>query len=183
VIVPMMRQESMLAHADVAGLTAVELPYVGNQVSMVLLVPSSGTLAEREAQLNEVQVAQILAQLRVRNVLLTMPRFTFEWGDSLPAVLAALGMRDAFNPQVADFSGMDGTRSLFISEAVHKAFVAVDEQGTEAAAATGVVVGVTSAPPPPIEVRLDQPFAFLIRDRDTGATLFVGRVSNPQSRS
>jgi serpin B len=90
-----------------------------------------------------------------------------------------MGMSDAFDAGKADFSGMDGTRNLFISAAVHKAFVEVNEQGTEAAAATGIAMGLTSLPAPPIEFRADHPFLFLIRERQTGSLLFLGRVTDP----
>ena len=104
-----------------------------------------------------------------------MPRFEFESGFSLKEALAALGMADAFSEQ-ADFSGMTGQRDLFISEVVHKAFVSVDENGTEAAAATAVIMKLTAAVEEPVEVTMDRPFVFLIRDLETGAILFVGRV-------
>ncbi len=90
-----------------------------------------------------------------------------------------MGMKDAFNPVVADFSGMDGTRDLCIGDVLHKAFVSVDEAGTEAAAATAVIMIGTGMPPTPTELTLDHPFIFLIRDIETGAILFVGRVLNP----
>jgi serpin B len=109
-----------------------------------------------------------------------MPQFKFESQFSLKDTLAEMGMRDAFSPEDADFSGMTGNPELFISDVVHKAFVAVDEAGTEAAAATAVIVGTTSVPTePPVEVTIDRPFIFLIRDIQTGAILFVGRVLNP----
>ena len=111
-----------------------------------------------------------------------MPRFEFEAAFGLSDVLKELGMPIAFTPpgggSGADFSGMDGRRDLFIHNVLHKAFVAVDEEGTEAAAATGVVVGVESAPPP-ATMTVDRPFIFLIRDRPTGTVLFVGRVVDP----
>ena len=94
--------------------------------------------------------------------------------------LQALGMRDAFEPRTADFSGIDGTRDLLISGVFHKAFVDVYEEGTEAAAATGVVVGVTSMPPPPEIFRADRPFLFLIREKATGSILFMGRLTEPE---
>jgi serine protease inhibitor len=94
--------------------------------------------------------------------------------------LKALGMRDAFDPQAADFSGMDGRRDLYITDILHKAYVAVDEAGTEAAAATAVIVSPTSIQPaPPIAFTVDRPFFFIIRDNPTGTILFLGRVMNP----
>ena len=109
-----------------------------------------------------------------------MPSFEFEAQFALGATLKKMGMSDAFDPQLADFSGMDGTKDLYIFDAFHKAFVLVDEKGTEAAAATAVVIGIESAPPPSIEVAVDRPFIFLIRDIATNTTLFVGRVMDPR---
>jgi serpin B len=109
-----------------------------------------------------------------------MPKFKFDSSFSLKEVLTEMGMPDAFSPDDADFSGMTGGRELFISDVLHKAFVDVEEKGTEAAAATAVVVGVTSVPQEPsVQVTIDHPFIFLIRDIETGAILFVGRVFNP----
>ena len=91
-----------------------------------------------------------------------------------------MGMPVAFSAE-ADFSGMNGTRDLAITDILHKAFVAVDEAGTEAAAATAVIIGETSMPAEPVEVTVDRPFIFLIRDIETGAVLFLGRVMNPSA--
>jgi serpin B len=107
-----------------------------------------------------------------------MPRFEFESDFNLKDTLADLGMPDAFTGD-ADFSGMTGSRDLFIGEVIHKAFVSVDEAGTEAAAATAVVMPTAAMPEEPVEVTVDRPFIFLIRDIETGAILFVGRVVNP----
>jgi serpin B len=107
-----------------------------------------------------------------------MPKFDFESSFDLGETLAAMGMPDAFT-ELADFSGMTGNRDLLIQAVVHKAFVSVDEEGTEAAAATAVVAGLTSAPGDPVELIIDRPFVFLIRDDETGAILFLGRVVNP----
>jgi serpin B len=109
-----------------------------------------------------------------------MPRFEFESAFSLNDLLAGMGMRTAFSG-AADFSGMTGYPDLFISDVVHKAFVAVDEAGTEAAAATAVIMPTSAAPEPAVEVTIDRPFIFLIRDIQTGTILFVGRVVNPSA--
>ena len=116
--------------------------------------------------------------LQYRRVTLEMPLFEYESDFSLKEALATMGMPAAFS-ESADFSGMDGSRSLFITDVFHKAFVSVDEAGTEAAAATAVVVGLTAMPATPVEVTIDQPFIYLIRDIETGAILFIGRVMNP----
>jgi serpin B len=146
---------------------------------MVILLPASGNFEAFEQGLQAQLVAAIISDLRNIQVTLTMPQFKFESQFSLKDTLAEMGMRDAFSPGDADFSGMTGNRELFISDVVHKAFVAVDEAGTEAAAATAVIVGTTSMPEPLVEVTIDRPFIFLIRDIETGAILFVGRVLNP----
>ena len=116
---------------------------------------------------------------RLKPVLatLSMPKFEFEWELSLKDPLRELGMESAF--EGADFSGMDGTRNLAITDVLHKSFIAVDEQGTEAAAATAVIIGETAAPEV-VEVTVDRPFIFLIRDKPTGAILFLGRLASPK---
>jgi len=95
------------------------------------------------------------------------------------SALTSLGVKDAFNPNVADFSGMDGKKDLYIQDVVHKAFIAVDEAGTEAAAASAVIVGTTSVPVDIVKLDLNRPFIYFIRDIQTSAILFVGRVMNP----
>ena len=118
--------------------------------------------------------------LGYRQVSLTMPKFEFESSLGLKVTLSDMGMPLAFTPS-ADFSGMTGNPELFITEVVHKAFVSVDEAGTEAAAATAVIVGLTAVPVSPVTVNIDRPFIFLIRDIETGAVLFLGRILNPAS--
>lgn len=182
VTVPMMTQTEEFRYVEGAGYQAVELPY-SNNVSMVMLLPEAGQFTSFEETLDAAQIQAIADTLERRDVMLTMPKFDItEASFNLKDVLTTMGMSDAFVPQTADFSGMDGTRELFITDVIHQASITVDEAGTEAAAATAVVVGVTSVeiePEPPVEMRLDRPFIFLIRDGQTGAILFVGRVVNP----
>jgi len=180
VVVPMMKQTESFGYTEGEGYQAVELPYDGRELSMVVLLPESGNFEAFEKGLQAQQVDAIINGLQPTEVTLTMPKFEFESEFSLRDILAGMGMPDAFSPDEADFSGMTGNRELFISDVVHKAFVAVDEAGTEAAAATAVIVGTTSAPgEPTVEVTLDRPFIFLIRDIETDTILFVGRVLNP----
>ena len=180
VAVPMMSQETSLGYAAGDGYQAVELPYEGNELSMVIFLPDASRFEEFDAALEAAHVGVILEELNYRVIDLSMPRFTFEWEVSLAGVLSAMGMPIAFDPLNADFSGMTDVEQLFISGVIHKAFVAVDEEGTEAAAATAVVVGTTSAEPEPeLVVTIDRPFVLLIRDIETGAILFVGRVVDP----
>jgi len=113
-----------------------------------------------------------------KQVALSLPRFKFESEFSLGDALSNMGMPTAFSSQ-ADFSGMTGNLDLSISKVIHKAFVGVDELGTEAAAATAVIMRATAMPATPLEVTVDRPFIFLIRDIQTGSVIFVGRVINP----
>lgn len=177
--VPMMRQMASFGHYRGSNYHAVELPYDGREISMVVLVPDRGEFDRFESDLDHELVREAIDNLERTEVRFSMPRFSIESTLDLKAALSAMGMQQAFDPRVADFSGMDDTRELYISDVLHKAFVDVDEDGTEAAAATAVVVGTTSAPLDPVEVTLDRPFIFLIRDMETNTTLFIGRVTDP----
>lgn len=173
----MMADENMAYYAE-EGVIAVAVPYAGWASQMVIVMPNDW--ATYEAGLSENGLPDMLSAPNYVQVALTMPKFTFESSFSLSDALITMGMEDAFNPDVADFSGM-ADADLFIQEALHKAFIAVDENGTEAAAATAVIIGVTSAPMPvePIVVNIDKPFLFYIQDTATGEILFMGRVLNP----
>ena len=175
-----MGQEHHFGYCEDDGWQAVELPYEGQQVSMVVLLPTAGRFNEFASWLNAERLAKIVSELGRRQVVLSLPRFTLTSKLSLGDSLRALGARDAFAAGQADFSGMDGSRELFIGGVLHKAFVKVDEAGTEAAAATAVVM-VGSAMPvqPPAVFNADRPFLFVIRDVPTGQILFWGRVLNP----
>ena len=164
------------------GIKLIELDYRGNSISMIILLPDTADgLLTLETRLNEALLNQWLEKLNKQMVSVYLPRFSMNWGaKNIVPDLQALGMRDAFAAQAADFSGIDGTRDLLISSVFHKAFVDVYEEGTEAAAATGVMVGVTSMPPPPEVFRADRPFMFLIREKATGAILFMGRLTEPE---
>jgi len=178
VTVPMMTQSELLGYTAGEGYQAVELPYLGGELSMVILVPAQGTFQDWARGMDARQLAAIVGDMERMQVQLAMPRFTFKSGFRLRDALVDLGMSDAFSG-AADFSGMSGGRDLFISNVYHKAFVAVDEEGTEAAAATAVVMELTAAPAQPVEVTVDRPFMFLIRDIETGTILFLGHVVDP----
>ena len=178
ITVPFMHQTESFGYAKGDGYQVVELPYDGGEMSMVIFLPDPERFADFEAGLDGDRVWQILADVAYREVELTMPRFEFASEFGLSEVLAELGMETAFAGG-ADFSGMTGNRDLFISDVIHKAFVSVDEAGTEAAAATAVVMKMSAMQPDPVRVTLDHPFLFLIRDIETGAILFVGRVLDP----
>ncbi len=181
VIVPMMKQTESFRYAEGANYQVVELPYDGQELSMVVVVPTAGQFEAFEKSLGAQVVKAIVAKLEKRPVALTMPKFEYESSFGLKKALTTLGMGVAFTSD-ADFSGMNGKRDLFIQDVLHKAFVSVDEAGTEAAAATAVIVGVTSIPAQPVEVKIDRPFIFMIRDIPTGSTMFVGRVLNPTAK-
>ncbi|HET6416579.1 MAG TPA: serpin family protein [Polyangiales bacterium] len=178
VMVPTMHQTVQAVYGEGEGFQATELPYDGQQLAMLLLVPDEGKFAALEEALSERMVDEIRAGLSTHLVELAFPKFSFRSNVPAKAPLQALGMVAAFGPGQADFSGMTDTAPLFIQDVVHQAFVAVDERGTEAAAATAVIVGETSAPPP-ATLTVDRPFIFAIIDRTTGATLFLGRVLDP----
>jgi len=181
VSVPMMRQTTSFGYAEGEGYQAIELPYGGQEpsmvweLSMVILLPQAGEFESFESSLDAGRVDAILKELTYREVALTMPKFEFESDFSLVNALATMGMPEAFTSD-ADFSGMTGNRDLFIQDVIHKAFVSVDEAGTEAAAATAVVMEMSAVPEEPVEVTVDRPFIFFIRDIETGAVLFIGRV-------
>jgi serpin B len=177
-----MRQTDRFLYARLPGLTAIELPYADNLSSMLILLPD-GDLAELEQGLEPSTVEEVLGALQGTRVDFSMPRFEFTSSFSLGDVLSEMGMPDAFDASSADFSGMTGRRDLYISAVIHKAFVKVEETGTEAAAATAVVMMLTGMPEQdePVRLAVDRPFLFLIRDQVTGTMLFMGRVADPTS--
>jgi len=179
ITVPMMFQEHNFKYAEGTNYKAVELPYDGNQLSMIVLLPETNNFESFEVALNSQQLKGIIGRLQSSPINLTMPRFKIESKFGLKKALSDLGMPVAFSDSEADFSSMDGGRDLYISDVVHKAYVSVDEAGTEAAAATGVIVGTTSMPTNIKDMTLDHPYIFLIRDIPTGTILFIGRVMNP----
>jgi len=178
VSVPMMKQTESFGYTEGEGYQGVELRYDGGELSMVILLPEAGNFQAFEEGLQADQVSDIISGLQPAAVALTMPKFEFDSEFSLTDTLAEMGMPIAFSG-AADFSGMTGSPDLFISEVIHKAFVSLDEAGTEAAAATAVIMDESATPGEPAEVTIDRPFIFLIRDIETGAILFVGRVLNP----
>jgi serpin B len=180
--VAMMNQQAQFVYAEIDGAQPLEMPYVGGELSMVILLPKERNgLAALENDLTLENLNQWVDKAYGRNVIVAIPRFKMTQRCDLTGVLQTMGMTDAFSQQ-ADFSGMNGRKDLFISAVVHQAYVDVNEEGTEAAAATGAVMTLTSARPdqPPV-FRADHPFVFLIRDKTSGSILFVGRVVNPQT--
>lgn len=176
----LMRLSEELRYAKGTGYQAVELPYVDGSLSMLVIVPDSGDFADFQSTFNADTLATIVSDLKTAQVKLGFPRFEYRTQASLKDALKEMGMPIAFEGGLADFSAMspDG-KDLFIQDVIHEAFIAVDEDGTEAAAATAVVVGRTSAPVDVVELTIDRPFLYAIRDNDTGAILFLGRVTDP----
>lgn len=169
------------AYAKGDGWTAVELPYLGGELAMTIVVPDAGRWAAFESGLSAETLGPAVAALAPRRFFLTMPKWTTRTSSALVPVLQTLGVTLAFEDDKADFSAMSVEEPLHISAVVQEAFIAVDEQGTEAAAATAVIVEAVSAPvEQPPQVDLDRPFLYAVRDRQTRAVLFVGRVLDPR---
>ncbi|SDQ21062.1 serpin family protein [Natronobacterium texcoconense] len=174
--VEMMHQSAELQYADVDGHQLVELPYANGDTSMIVVLPAEGEFEAFEESFTVDRLATMLEETSRPEVDLAMPRFGVESKFSLVETMRELGMERAFGGG-ADFSGMvegdDG--GLFVDDIVHQSFVEVDEEGTEAAAATAVIMA-ESAPPDQVEMTVDRPFLFYIRDRPTETPLFVGRI-------
>jgi serine protease inhibitor len=175
-----MEHAATLAYGSGDGWQAVALPYKGGLEEMVVIVPDSSNFEAFDASLTPELYDSILASLVPTVVYLHMPKFTFDVDYALSDSLIQMGMTDAFELFVADFSGMDGSHLLYIGDALHKAFIAVDEKGTEAAAATIILMMGAAMPPPGITLTIDRPFFFVIRDVPTGTILFMGRVLDPR---
>jgi serpin B len=179
--VDMMNQAGRFRYCDEGSIQALELPYKGDTLAMVILLPKTKDgLGQLESSLTAPKLEGWLTKLASRRVDVSLPRFKLSAECELKDALSELGMPVAFKRGEADFSGITGTRELAISAVVHKAFVEVEETGTEAAAATGVVYARTAAvAQPPAIFRADHPFFFLIRDVETGTILFLGRLVRP----
>jgi serpin B len=180
---PLMQQQHRLRYATGEGLQLLELPYGDGSLSMVVLLPNKvDGLGELEEKLTAASLQNLRAGASSREVIVFLPKFRTTAEFQLGGILKSMGMASAFDPSTADFSGMTGKKELFISAVLHKAFVDVNEEGTEAAAATGVVMrpmAMRRPPEPPPVFRADHPFVFLIRDNRNGAILFLGRVTDP----
>jgi len=179
---PMMQTTRKFRYAESPEAQVLELSYAGDDLSMLVLLPrDANSLAAFERSLSPGKLYAWVRSLRSRELQLWLPKFKTTSEFSLNQTLAALGMTDAFTPR-ANFSGMDGTKNLFISAVVHKAFVEVNEDGSEAAAATGVAMTWSAdinILEEPVVFRADHPFLFLIRDNRTGSILFLGRIVDP----
>ena len=183
ITVPMMGQKHEFAYHDGGSFQLLELPYESNELSMVVLLPKAAEgLPGLEASLNEADLNQWMGKVSRKQVEVEFPRFSLTESLRLADLLARMGMPLAFDASKADFSGMNGKRDHAISQVIHKAFVDVNEKGTEAAAATGLVMKRSSAmmPTQPVSFKADHPFVFLIREKSTGSLLFLGRVVEPK---
>jgi len=181
VTAPFMHQTGILRYAGMDDLQVLSLPYRDGRLSMVILLPRKKSgLEELEARLDPERLAAWLTVLQPSQVHLALPRFEFENSFDLSGTLAEMGMRDVFDPERADFSNMSDVK-LFISLVLHRALVSVDEEGTEAAAATAALMTRARIPwEPAVEFQADHPFLFFIQHRDTGAILFLGRFADPK---
>ena len=180
---PLMQRQGYYRHYDGGAFQAVELPYQGETLSMLVFLPKAADgLPAFEAQLDAANMTRWLQALSTAQgvpVVVTLPRFTVRDRYELKRPLTTMGMGLPFS-RMADFSGVTDAADLLIDEAVHQSFVAVDEQGTEAAAATGILMAPVSVPPPPVQFRADHPFFYVIRDNRSGALLFMGRLETPE---
>jgi serpin B len=185
VSVPLMRQHGEYSFLDGKSLQALRLPYEGHDLDMIVLLPRKvDGLPALEKELTAAQLEGWLKKMTAYRVDVTLPKFKITSQFNLEDELAKMGMPLAFNENKADFSGMATKEQLYISKVIHKAFVDVDEKGTEAAAATAVIIAAPTGAPiirrlPTATFRADHPFLFVIRDTRTGSVLFVGRVANP----
>ncbi len=179
VTVDMMRlRGETFNYAETDELQILELPYTGEDISMLILLPKEGSMGEVEAQLSPENLGEWIGSMEATDVNVQLPRFTFETKYFMMEDLAEMGMPTAFTG-AADFSGMNAEDQLFIDMVIHQAFIEVNEKGTEAAAATGVSIKLSAAVSPQKTFNADHPFVFLIRDVDTGLIMFMGRVADP----
>lgn len=177
VTVKFMSREGSYKYVSAADYQAIEMPYKGKETSMLIIMPTPGKMAQVEAGLSSVFFTTLYSSLQPSNLFLQLPKFKFTTASiSLADILKSLGMAIAFGG-LADFSGINGTGGLCISDVIHKAFVAVDEKGTEAAAATAVIMGETAIPT--VRLYVNRPFIFLIRDAQTNTVLFMGKLNDP----
>jgi serpin B len=178
--VPFMHGNFTISALVSEKIQAIRLPYEGGTYAMAAIMPSAN-FAGFESQLTAAELEQILSDLQSSSarVDLSMPKFQSESKFALGKKLAALGMTDAFDAQKADFSGMTGKSDLMISSVIHQATIDVNEEGTEAAAATAVAMSVESMPGQSYSIRLDKPFIYVIYETNTNTIVFMGRVVNP----
>jgi len=178
----MYRKGKKLLYHETAEFQSVELPYKGNQASLVIFLPNQTGAKGVEAVIHSMKASDVFTRFREREGQLWLPRFTTEAKLNLKSLLPKMGLKDAFSENAADFSGISPQQNgLYISDAVHKAFIEVNEEGTEAAAATAIGIRAMAfiQPMAPFVMRVDRPFIFAIRHRGLGSTLFIGVIHHP----
>ncbi len=179
-MVSMMHQKQLYGYWENEWLQILEMPYKDKSLSLIVLLPKEKAgISQLEQKLTLENISAWQSQLSRQKVSVFFPRFKIESQFNLGQTLSAMGMADAFDPQRADFSGMLGKKELHISAVIHKAYVNINEEGTEAAAATGVAISTTAIAPPPPTFKADHPFVFFIRDNASQSVLFFGRVLDP----
>ncbi|MEW5822112.1 MAG: serpin family protein [Cyanobacteriota bacterium] len=180
--VPMMYQKETFNYLENNGVQIIELPYLSNEMSMLIILPQDKDgLSKVESIISSNILNSWTKQLRKQKVVVYLPRFKLEYGSRLKKPLISMGMPLAFSEQ-ADFSGIDPKKDIYIFDVIHKAFVEVNEEGTEAAAATAVVMQARSISMPPPIFKADHPFMFIIKHNKTGSILFIGRMFNPETK-
>ncbi|MFY9151328.1 MAG: serpin family protein [Prolixibacteraceae bacterium] len=178
---PTMMIENKYLYLDHPDFQLLEMPYGSGKYSMLIFLPASGKNTDQLISLlNPENVNTWIENMTEQKKHVFLPKFEFKFENSLVDELKALGMTDAFNDAKANLTGISEAAQLLITEVMHKSYIKVDERGTEAAAVTGITVGVTSAGPEPNTFRVDHPFVFAIREKDTNAILFIGKVINPK---
>jgi serpin B len=176
---PMMNRTGSYGYLDGGDFQALKLGYAGGELSMIILLPSRADgLPQLEKELTMSKLSDLFGKLNNQRVVVSIPKFRMTEQFELADTLGSMGMENAFD-RSADFSGMTGRKDFHISNVIHKAFVEVNEEGTEAAAATGVVMVAAAMPARPTVFRADHPFLFVIRDERSGAILFMGRLAKP----
>ena len=178
--VEMMSQESDFNYTETDDLQILELDYAGNDLSMIIILPKENDISVAESAINIQNLSNWKNDFYQLEINVEIPKFKFEKKYILNDLLKEMGIIDAFLPGAADFSGMDGTRYLYLGTALHQSFIDVNEEGTEAAAATAIIMEATAIPEYK-EFIADHPFIFLIQHKETGAILFMGKVLNPSN--
>jgi serpin B len=173
--------DSDFNYTETEDLQILELQYFGNDLSMIIVLPKENIISIAESKINAENLSAWRDNLIQGDIIVQIPKFKFEKKYSLNKIMKEMGIIDAFEPDIADFSGMDGTKWLFISEAIHQSFIEVNEEGTEAAAATAIVMEATYIPEYK-EFIADHPFLFLIQHKETDAILFMGKAMNPAEK-
>ncbi len=175
--VDMMHQTNNFGYAEFEGLQILEMNYAGDDLSMIILLPEEDL---DTIYLTNENLENWKSYIRQQEVAVSIPKFKFDTKYTLNQHLADMGMPTAFNPEQADFSRMDGTKNLYLSTVIHQGFIEVNEEGTEAAAATAVAMAATTAmPTEPKMFTADRPFIFIIQEKNTGNILFMGKIENP----